>query len=1047
MKKFQCLVMLSAAWLALAGTEGANAADSLNVRTLGVWGYGPCRAAAGAWLSGHRYAVFSSGTRLSVMNIDDPSQPRLAGDLSLEAEITRIWVENDLAYVAAEGIGLALVDIADPALPVLRGSLQTAGTVTGARRFGDHLAVSAGAAGLLVADIADPAHPRLAGQCALPGTALGVAIDGSTAYVACGTNGLRAVNISDPAHPVPAGQCLLEGAASGIEIRGRHAYLSCGTGGIAVVNIDSLALSVRCPVSRSAFQLGMYRDYVIAADTAAGIRVVEVEDLRDIGQAGYYRLPHTACQLTVFDSLALVADSLNGLLILNLGGLYHRPVKSVWRGTDTAYAVSLSPDGLYAHLAAGYDGLRIFSMADHPPAPVELGHYGPGSRVYQLSQPVTYYPNEPWPALDRQYCLAAGDTGLILLDLADSSAPLELARERGAAPAWDVSMSYYVSLLPDTVIIGDDSIYLDTIRFAAVARGDSNVWFYGVSDSVGIVPWGPVPRNHPVFTVATYDESTNSPRQGFFCAGGNVLADYFGIGAWDSILQFRTRLTIATGGWVGPHATGRQEITPVGDSLVFFSPWGRGKTVTLPAAAGGGDGTWDQYAACAMSHGLQLLNGSNIGIGHWATPGQCRDAAMIGQYFLVADGTAGLQLADLSGPDTIREIGGQRMALSSCALAVTGTRAYLATADSGLWTLDWADSSRPRAVYYLNLPQTAFGLAVRESLLLAADGDAGLQILSLSDPDTPAIIGALALPGFALAVQAYGSLACVAADSAGLMVVDISNPAAPFLAGRYDSPGTAFGLAMDTVNQLALLADGVAGVHLLDISDPAAPLLVGGFDTPGYAFDVDVSGNRAFVADGGNGLVVIDVSDPVSPGPVGGLVTGGYARDLEVRDSIVFMADGPGGLSVINAADPARPVEVGYYRPGRQIWSAVPSGGRLFVLDDASSARLLWPFWLARQPCVPPEPDVSRFENRPNPFSERTVIQFRMGRSQTAKLSIYNIQGQLVRTLASGLLPAGSHRISWDGTSGNGRPLASGVYLCRLNAEDQTICRKIVLLR
>ncbi|MRR10747.1 T9SS type A sorting domain-containing protein [bacterium] len=140
------------------------------------------------------------------------------------------------------------------------------------------------------------------------------------------------------------------------------------------------------------------------------------------------------------------------------------------------------------------------------------------------------------------------------------------------------------------------------------------------------------------------------------------------------------------------------------------------------------------------------------------------------------------------------------------------------------------------------------------------------------------------------------------------------------------------------------------------------------------------------------------------------------------------------------------PGEVGRYRPGRQVWSAVPSGDRLFTLDGASSVRLLRPERLARQPAAPAG-GVLRFENRPNPFRDRTVIQFRLASGQATALSVYNIQGQLVRTLAAGVFPAGDHRVPWDGRSTRGHPLASGVYLCRLHTGDRDLCHTIVLLR
>jgi hypothetical protein len=86
-------------------------------------------------------------------------------------------------------------------------------------------------------------------------------------------------------------------------------------------------------------------------------------------------------------------------------------------------------------------------------------------------------------------------------------------------------------------------------------------------------------------------------------------------------------------------------------------------------------------------------------------------------------------------------------------------------------------------------------------------------------------------------------------------------------------------------------------------------------------------------------------------------------------------------------------------------------------------------------------------QNYPNPFNAQTTIRFSIGRSGAVMLGVYNILGQLVETLYQGKLPAGQHQISWNGTDRFGRPLASGVYFCRLEEGGQGEVRRMVLVR
>jgi subtilisin family serine protease len=111
--------------------------------------------------------------------------------------------------------------------------------------------------------------------------------------------------------------------------------------------------------------------------------------------------------------------------------------------------------------------------------------------------------------------------------------------------------------------------------------------------------------------------------------------------------------------------------------------------------------------------------------------------------------------------------------------------------------------------------------------------------------------------------------------------------------------------------------------------------------------------------------------------------------------------------------------------------------------------------------------------NYPNPFNPSTTIPFelraeskelktphpskRIGRFLTppktevlainTSLKIYNIRGQLVKTLFEDKLPEGKYEVTWDGKDESGVPVASGIYLYRLKTAQGTITRKMILLK
>lgn len=73
--------------------------------------------------------------------------------------------------------------------------------------------------------------------------------------------------------------------------------------------------------------------------------------------------------------------------------------------------------------------------------------------------------------------------------------------------------------------------------------------------------------------------------------------------------------------------------------------------------------------------------------------------------------------------------------------------------------------------------------------------------------------------------------------------------------------------------------------------------------------------------------------------------------------------------------------------------------------------------------------EFSLSQNYPNPFNPATTIQFGLPEKSQVQLTVYNITGELVTTLANGEYPAGSHRVVFDASQ-----LASGIYLYRLSA-------------
>jgi len=83
----------------------------------------------------------------------------------------------------------------------------------------------------------------------------------------------------------------------------------------------------------------------------------------------------------------------------------------------------------------------------------------------------------------------------------------------------------------------------------------------------------------------------------------------------------------------------------------------------------------------------------------------------------------------------------------------------------------------------------------------------------------------------------------------------------------------------------------------------------------------------------------------------------------------------------------------------------------------------------------------------PNPFADQTAIRYRVEKRGVASLQIFNISGQLVKTLVSNTNSAGSYQQTWDGANESGEKVGPGVYFYCLTVGDAAQTRKMALIR
>ncbi len=94
-----------------------------------------------------------------------------------------------------------------------------------------------------------------------------------------------------------------------------------------------------------------------------------------------------------------------------------------------------------------------------------------------------------------------------------------------------------------------------------------------------------------------------------------------------------------------------------------------------------------------------------------------------------------------------------------------------------------------------------------------------------------------------------------------------------------------------------------------------------------------------------------------------------------------------------------------------------------------------------------PDNGVFAVSNYPNPFNPQTTIKLNLPKAGHVSLKVFNVRGELVKTLVNGNLEAGEQSIVWDGSNDQGAKVASGVYFYETRANGEVKVNKMALVK
>lgn len=657
-----------------------------------------------------------------------------------------------------------------------------------------------------------------------------VAIQGNYAYVMTNLSGLRILDISDPEQPEEVG------------------YINTGGWGRSVVANEN-----------TVYFLNVYAYFRARGGYNPGLYIVDVTDPTSPKVASYYNLSRGATALVYQNGFLYIEDGVDydpgqgyinrTTLILDVSDSFDpfEAGRLVQEEGYPSYDIAVSGDFLYK--ARVTDGIEIVDVADSE-NPEFLFGFEPGGQARGLT------------AVDDYLYLADGRDGFRIFDVSN---PRQAISETGSIDG----MEYAV----DVAVSGDYAYVADTDNDAL--GGWVRVVDIESPDNPDII--GSVSMHYParISVSGNYAYVATSPTlEGLF--GTSDGLQIFDISEPDN---------------------------PV--NIGEYDSDGAIHKVTLAG---------DYAYLSDDSLGMRIVDISDPAhpeeIGSYDTPGATRNVFLLDTLAYIADGGSGLRIVDVSDPVEPEEISFIEVEGFCTDVKVADGFAYVTTGlpyrepfeqvISGMYAIDVSDPSSPELMGFYDAFRSVNSIALSGNYAFLTVFSWGLVILDISNPENIEEVAFLEEEdGANNSIFISGNYAYIA-DSQVFGIIDISDPTNP----EWVSVWRAY-WSCDVFVQgdYAFIADHEEGLKILNISDPFDPYLAGSYDTPGLAWGVAVDGDKAYVADVTNLGVydcseVVSVNDKIKPIPQDFRLLVAYPNPFNSTTTISYGLQHPGHISL-----------------------------------------------------------------------------------------------------------------------------------------------------
>jgi hypothetical protein len=161
-----------------------------------------------------------------------------------------------------------------------------------------------------------------------------------------------------------------------------------------------------------------------------------------------------------------------------------------------------------------------------------------------------------------------------------------------------------------------------------------------------------------------------------------------------------------------------------------------------------------------------------------------------------------------------------------------------------------------------------------------------------------------------------------------------------------------------------------------------------------------------------------------------------------VNEGVACVAESWLGIELYDVSIPARPSFLGSYDTPGDANNVVISDGYIYISDYSSYIILTTEETRVEQDTSNRTGNMLFLGNSPNPFNNRTSIEYSIPVTCAVRMELYDLLGRSIAVPVNNVMRAGYHRVIWDASN-----YPSGIYFCRIQAGKYVETMKMLLLK